>query len=250
MKRLLFLLMAVAMLFTACNAGAPVDTQNDQDIIYQEETPMEEQGKLIALTFDDGPNTTTMVEVLDILEEYDAVATFFLIGNFIDDASGEVMKRAYDMGCEMGNHTWSHGYTSKLSAEEIEDEIKKTQRKVRDVVGESPDLFRPPYLDMSQTMYDVIDLPFIGGFSSKDWDKSVSPEERTDLFFKQCEEGKIAVLHCFVGNDNTVEALKTILPRLIEEGYTFVTVSELFEAYDLDLEENNGILYASVEDAK
>lgn len=243
--------MASAMLFTACNADVPVDTQNDQDVIYQgEETPMEEQRKLIALSFDDGPNTTTMVEVLDVLEEYDAVATFFLIGNYIDDASGEVMKRAYDMGCEMGNHTWSHGYTSKLSAEEIEDEIKKTQRKVRDVVGESPDLFRPPYLDMSQTMFDVIDLPFIGGFSSTDWDASVSAEERVRQFFEQYGEGKVAVLHCFRGNDNTVEALKTILPRLVEEGYTFVTVSELFEAYDLDLEENNGILYASVEDAK
>ncbi len=245
MKRIIFSLMAVAMLFTACATSALDDNTNEQDTpLPEEDTTVKEPQKLIALTFDDGPNTTTMVEVLDLLEEYDAVATFFLIGKYIDDESGEVMKRAYEMGCEMGNHTWSHGYTSKLSAEEIEDEITKTQRKVREVVGQSPDLFRPPYIDMSQTMYDVIDLPFTGGFSSKDWDASVSAEERVELFFEQCGEGKVAVLHCFVGNDNTVEALKTILPRLVEEGYTFVTVTELFKAYDSDLEAHNGVLYS------
>lgn len=61
--------------------------------------------KVIALTFDDGPNTTTTNEVLDILEEYDAVASFFLIGDNISEESAASVKRAYDMGCEIDNHS-------------------------------------------------------------------------------------------------------------------------------------------------
>lgn len=252
MKKLLFILMACALFLTACGAPAPADGAVSEEPVNNEvaEDTMETPRKVIALTFDDGPNTTTMSEVLDLLEEYDAVATFFLIGNYIDENSAVVMNRALDMGCELGNHTWSHGYTSRLDAEGIEEEIEKTQQKIYEVTGVIPEYFRPPFFDMSQTMYDVIDLPFIGGFSSQDWDSAVSAEERVKLFFEGYGEGKIAVLHCFKGNSNTVEALKTILPRLVEEGYEFVTVTELFEEYDTTPEAHNGVLYASGEEAK
>lgn len=247
-KKLWFIFMACAILFTACGANADSPISQDDVLNDSAEEQMEPERKLIALTFDDGPNTTTMVEVLDLLEEYNAVATFFLIGNYINDDTAPVLNRALEMGCELGNHTWSHGYTSKLDADGIKEEIESVQRKVYEVTGIIPEYFRPPYFDMNQTMYDVIDLPFIGGFSSKDWDSAVSAEERVKLFFEGYGEGKIAVLHCFKGNSNTVEALKTILPRLVEEGYEFVTVSELFAEYDLTPEAHNGVLYASGEE--
>lgn len=250
MKKFLFIFMACAMLLTACGTNADAPISREDVLNDTEEEQMESERKLIALTFDDGPNTTTMVEVLDLLEEYNAVATFFLIGNYINDDTAPVLNRALEMGCELGNHTWSHGYTSKLDAEGIKEEIESVQRKVYEVTGVIPEYFRPPYFDMSQTMYDVIDLPFIGGFSSQDWDSSVSAEERVKLFFEGYGEDKIAVLHCFKGNSNTVEALKTILPRLVEEGYEFVTVSELFKEYDLTPEAHNGVLYASTDDVK
>jgi len=257
MKKLFLILLCAALFLTAC-AAPQSDTNSEATVSDGAEEIMDETadetedkaGKLIALTFDDGPNTTTMVEVLDLLEEYDAVATFFLIGNYINDDTAPVLNRALEMGCELGNHTWSHGYTSKLDADGIKEEIEKTQKKVYEVTGVIPEYFRPPYYDVSQTMYDVIDLPFIGGFGAQDWEASVSAEERTKLFFEACGEGKIAVLHCFTGNSNTVEALKSILPRLLEEGYDFVTVSELFAAYDTEPKAHNGVLYATAEDTK
>lgn len=75
-------------------------------------------GKVIALTFDDGPNTDTTPLVLDKLEEHGIVASFFVIGNNITDESAEVMKRAYNMGCDIENHSQSHPDMTKMTADE------------------------------------------------------------------------------------------------------------------------------------
>ena len=118
-------------------------------------------GKVIALTFDDGPNTDTTPLVLDKLEEHGIVASFFVIGNNITDESAEVMKRAYNMGCDIENHSQSHPDMTKMTAEEIKAEIDFTSDKVEEAVGERPQFFRPPYIAVNQTMFDVIDKPFI-----------------------------------------------------------------------------------------
>ena len=92
-------------------------------------------GKVIALTFDDGPNTDTTPLVLDKLEEHGIVASFFVIGNNITDESAEVMKRAYNMGCDIENHSQSHPDMTKMTAEEIKAEINFTSDKVKKAVG-------------------------------------------------------------------------------------------------------------------
>ena len=92
-------------------------------------------GKVIALTFDDGPNTDTTPLVLDKLEEHGIVASFFVIGNNITDESAEVMKRAYNMGCDIENHSQSHPDMTKMTAEEIKAEIDFTSDKVEEAVG-------------------------------------------------------------------------------------------------------------------
>lgn len=91
-------------------------------------------GKVIALTFDDGPNTDTTPLVLDKLEEHGIVASFFVIGNNITDESAEVMKRAYNMGCDIENHSQSHPDMTKMTAEEIKAEIDFTSDKVEEAV--------------------------------------------------------------------------------------------------------------------
>ena len=211
---------------------------------------MDESQKLIAICFDDGPNTSTMVEVLDVLEENGAVATFFIIGSNIKDDNVYVMERALEMGCELGNHSWSHSKLNELTDDEIEEEIEKTQKKIYDETGFMPKLFCAPHFAIRPGMYEIIDLPFISGFGSVDYDKTVTAEQRVENFFKAYGDNKIMSLHCFVGNDNTVEALKTILPRLVEEGYKFVTVSELFELRGAELKANSGEIYAGIEDRK
>lgn len=188
-----------------------------------------EESKLIALTFDDGPNTTTTNEVLDILEEYNAVASFFLVGNNINDESAVTVKRAYDMGCEIDNHSKTHPNMSGLSEEEIKAEVEYVDNYVYEIIGEYPKFFRPPYIDTSQTMYDVIDKPFICGIGCSDYLDNVTAKERSDAVISAAKDGVIILLHDAQGNYQTVEALKTIIPELQADGYEFVTLTELFE---------------------
>ena len=94
---------------------------------------MSQDVKYIALTFDDGPNATTTNDVIDKLEKYDIVASFFLIGNNINDESAKAVKRAYDLGCEINNHSRTHSNMTELSAEDIraEFEYRRTFRYIR-----------------------------------------------------------------------------------------------------------------------
>lgn len=185
--------------------------------------------KLIALTFDDGPNTTTTNDVLDILEEYDAKASFFLIGTNINEESAKSVKRAYDMGCEIDNHSKTHSNMGSMTPEEIKEELQFVDDKVMEIIGEPTRFFRPPFIDVSQTMYDTIDIPFICGIDCKDFMENVTAQERSDYIINNAEDGVIVLLHDAAGNYQTVEALKTIIPELQKQGYEFVTLTELFE---------------------
>ncbi|MBR3760526.1 MAG: polysaccharide deacetylase family protein [Ruminococcus sp.] len=193
------------------------------------ETVVESSEKLIALTFDDGPNTYTTPKVLDLLEDYDARASFFLIGKNINNDSAKVMKRAHEMGCEIDSHSKTHSDMSAMSAEEIKAEMAYVDEYVYSVIGEYPKFFRAPYLNVSQTMYDSINLPFITGFSSGDSNAEKTAQERAETVLSSAKDGAIILMHDFYGNDKTVEALKIILPELKSQGYEFVTLSELFE---------------------
>ncbi|MBQ8297429.1 MAG: polysaccharide deacetylase family protein [Ruminococcus sp.] len=188
-----------------------------------------EPDKLIALTFDDGPNTTTTNDVLDVLEKYGAVGSFFLIGNNINDESAVTVKRAYDMGCEINNHSKTHSNMSDMSDEELLAEIQYVDDYVFEITGEHTKFFRPPFIDTSQNMYDVIDLPFICGVGCNDYMDDVTTQERADAVLSAAKDGLIVLLHDSAGNYQTVDALEIIIPALIEDGYEFVTLTELFE---------------------
>lgn len=192
-------------------------------------TAEDTETKLIALTFDDGPNTTTTNDVLDILEEYNAKASFFLIGDNINAESAVTVKRAYEMGMEINNHSKTHSNMSKMSAEEMQAEISFVDEKVFEIIGEKTKFFRPPFIDVSQSMYDAIDLPFICGIDPRDYMENISAQERADFILSGAKDGVIVLLHDAAGNNQTVEALKIVMPQLIEQGYEFVTLTELFE---------------------
>ena len=185
--------------------------------------------KLIALTFDDGPNTTTTNEVLDLLEEYDARASFFLIGTNINEESAKSVKRAYDMGCEIDNHSKTHSNMGGMAPEDIKAEIAYVDEKVLEITGEHTKFFRPPFIDVSQTMYDNIELPFICGIDCKDYMENVTAQDRADFILNGAKDGVIVLLHDAAGNTQTVDALKIVIPELKKQGYEFVTLTELFE---------------------
>ena len=185
--------------------------------------------KYCALSFDDGPNTTTTMQVLDILEENGIAASFFLIGNNITEKTIPVMKRAVSLGCDLENHSFSHPYFSKLSESRMREETDRTSDLIEKAVGRRPEYFRPPYVDHNDLSHKTIDLTFIYGRSFQDWNPKVSVQERIDGILTRVGDGDIILLHDCSGNDATLETLRVIIPEMKRRGFTFVTVPQLFE---------------------
>ena len=184
----------------------------------------------IALTFDDGPNTVITPQVLDILEEYGIVGTFFLIANNITPESAEMVRRAQKMGCDIENHSVTHGFMDKMTVEQIREEVAECTRQIVEITGRQPMFFRPPFISLSQEMFDNIDLTFICGSGCEDWVPTVSAEERARRTLENAKDGEIVLLHDMQWNMPTVEALKTIIPELKARGFTFHTVADLFRS--------------------
>lgn len=197
--------------------------------------------KLIALTFDDGPDTGMMMEIMELFENFRGKATFFIVGNCITEENAQVLKYAVRNGFQIGNHSMNHLYMSGLSEEEITQEIEPLQKLVERATGVTPVLFRPPYIDVSEKLLAAVPMPVISGFGNNDWDPNCTVEQRVSLALDAAEDGAILLMHCFEGNDATVEALRIILPELQRRGFEMVTVSRLFERKNIDFE--NGVMY-------
>ena len=206
----------------------------------------ESPAKYVALSFDDGPNETTTVQMLDILEEFDVPASFFVIGQNINDSTARQMTRAIELGCEIQNHSYSHSFMSRLSAEDVKEEIRRTDELIEKYTGTRPWLFRPPYIDHNASMHESIGHTFISGVGCRDWEADHSAQARYEELIPKVQDGDIILLHDFIGNDNTVTALRQIIPELKKQGFTFVTVSQLFEKKGITPEPNSGYIYTNV----
>ena len=224
----LFVMICLAALATACAPKEPV--------------------KYLALSFDDGPNLTTESRMLDVLAKHKVPATFFVIGNNITDETAGNMRRAIRQGCEIGNHSLSHPMMSQMDEAQVREEIETTSALIEKVTGERPKFFRPPYIDVKPELYDWIDLTFICGKGCQDWEASVGKEARREGIIASAEPGAIYLLHDFEGNEATVEALDEAIPVLKEQGYVFVTVSELFARLKCDPDGHT--LYSVVPDGR
>ncbi|MBQ6383427.1 MAG: polysaccharide deacetylase family protein [Clostridia bacterium] len=183
---------------------------------------------LLALTFDDGPNTTTTPQILDILKEYNAVASFFLIGRNITPASGMVVHRALSQGCEICNHSISHLRMGQMTPEEIYREVQPCSDLIQGLTGYAPRFFRPPFIDVSPVLFDNVDLTFICGSGCNDWMPEVTAQQRIQMVLSHARDGEIILLHDSEGNINTVKALRFLVPELRRRGFRFVTCSQLF----------------------
>jgi peptidoglycan-N-acetylglucosamine deacetylase len=198
------------------------------------EAPVAPQGvsatKLCALTFDDGPDAVKTALVLDRLEKYGVVASFFVIGQKIGDVTAPVLKRAASLGCEIDNHSWSYNSLNFAGEEIIKNSISKTTEAIRKYAGVEPAFFRPPNLAVSLKLFNAAGLPAAGGVVGNDWDQSTTAESRAKTVLMGMRDGAIILLHDVQPDPHpTPEALDILIPELKARGYEFVTLVELFK---------------------
>ena len=189
--------------------------------------------KIIALSFDDGPHPEYTNQILDLLKEYSIPGTFFVLGKHAE-LYPDIIKRQVAEGHEVGNHSYSHVNMKKASTKVIKEEFEKTQEIVSSISNNRPKVFRPPYGNYNKEVVKVISsdnsVLVLWTFyqDSKDW-SNPGVEIIVNTTLSKIQNGDIILFHDYVykNESNTVEALKTIIPELIKEGYSFVTVSEL-----------------------
>lgn len=203
--------------------------------------------KYLALTFDDGPSITTL-DVLKVLEKYNIAASFFVCGNHITEETEGIIRNAVKAGCEICNHTENHLFLNTLTEKQIEMEINSTAKKVERITGYVPKFIRPPYIAVNDQVVSLADAPLIRGYHTEDWNPECSVEKRTNDILQQVQPGGIILMHDFEGNDKTVKSIEQIIPSLQNQGYRFLTVSDLFSAYKIVPCKKNGLIYSNVFD--
>lgn len=217
------------------------ETNNDigrdyEDIIIKKGN---EDEKIIALTFDDGPDEVFTPQVLDILKKNDVKATFFLVGENLKQ-NKEIVKRQFEEGHEIGNHTYTHINVAKSGYDKVYEEITKTQEEIKEITGVEPKLFRPPYRAMSRNMCDIVknknmNIILWSNLDPRDW-SNPGVYSIVNTIESKVGNGNIILLHDYNNLRNsksqTIQALESVIPYLKEQGYKFVTISELIENLD------------------
>ncbi|WP_227874393.1 polysaccharide deacetylase family protein [Tumebacillus algifaecis] len=196
------------------------------------EVPTEQ--KVIALTFDDGPDPRYTPQILEILKKYHAKATFFVVGSRVEKFP-EIAKREVKEGHELANHTYGHPTMTKISAESLREEIDKAEAVVTTVTGTKPSTFRPPGGVYNDT---VVNTAKTAGYlvvmwswnqDTRDW-SNPGVDKIVDRVLSNVHNGGIVLFHDMGGDrSQTVSALEKIMPELVKKGYRFLTVSELLQ---------------------
>ncbi|MFA5536920.1 MAG: polysaccharide deacetylase family protein [Bacillota bacterium] len=192
-----------------------------------------QEEKIIALTFDDGPDDDTTVQVLDVLKKHKIKATFFVIGKRIEEAK-DVFQRMVDEGHVVGSHSWSHPDLVKLNEKGVEEELIRVEELVSKIAGYKMSLFRSPYGSLTrENVKQIADLGYkiiAWNVDSLDW-KGLSKAEVQTNILENLRNGSIVLQHSAGGPgedlSGSVQALPVIIDTLQKEGYKFVTVPEL-----------------------
>ncbi len=183
----------------------------------------------VALTFDDGPGEHTG-EVLDALDAYSADATFYVLGQMVEEMPG-VVARTAEEGHEIGSHSWKHDNLAQKSGPAVEKDLSRTAEAIEEASGEPPRTLRPPYGAFNETTLDHTDAPVIlWDVDTLDWQHRDS-EKVVDIAVADTRPGSVVLFHDI--HKSTVDAVPDVLRRLHAKGYHFVTVSDLFEGSEL-----------------
>lgn len=219
-KRICFLAFSAVVLF--CNA---VYFPAEKAVVAKAEIPSSQTKTCyVALTFDDGPKADTTPQLLDGLQQRGVHATFFLIGSQIA-SNAAVVRRMKAEGHQIGNHTWSHKKLQGASDAVVQEEIGKTDRELRELLGDGEYWVRPPYGMLSERQQQLFSVPLVRwSVDPKDW-KRLNADGDVAAVLRNVQPGDIILMHdCF---QPSVTAALRIVDSLQKRGYRFVTVSQL-----------------------
>lgn len=227
------LLLALGMLWTVNHpalVGAAAATR--QLPIYC----VQRDQKLVAISFDAAWGNEDTQQLIDILENYNIKATFFVVGEWVDKYP-ESVKALADAGHEVMNHSNNHAHMSQLSRNQIIADIETCNNKIEAITGVRPNLFRPPYGEYDDKVISAvrsIDMePIQWDVDSLDW-KEIPANEITKRVTSKVQPGSIVLFHNAALH--TPEALPSIIEALLQDGYTFVPISKIIlpQPYTID----------------
>lgn len=183
--------------------------------------------KKIAISFDAAWGADKTKDILDVLDEFNVKATFFLVGIWIEKYE-DMTKEIASRGFEIGSHSYNHPDFTKLDKVHMKAELESTNELLMKVTGKSPTLFRPPYGAYNDTLIEVLGELNMKGIQwdvdTLDW-KGLRPTEVLNRVTSKVGNGSIIL--CHNNADHVVDSTRLILTTLLNKGYQFVTIGEL-----------------------
>lgn len=207
---------------------------------YHKEHTIIKDAKLVAFTFDDGPSKYTL-DIINILEEYNASATFFEVGYNIK-AHPEITKEVFDRGFEVANHTTDHSKLTKLTEAKYLSKINDNNALFKELTGKDMPYLRPPYGSYNDKIKANAGVPIVTwSLDTRDWE-SRNKDKVIEMVMNNIKEGDIILFHDLY--ESTRDAVKELMPLLKEQGYQAVSVGELFKNKGITLEAGTSYRYA------
>ncbi|CAN5868461.1 hypothetical protein BH11MYX3_BH11MYX3_22750 [soil metagenome] len=198
------------------------------DWLMRTQRHMRRDRKTVALTFDDGPDPVRTPALLDVLAEAHAPATFFLLGDAVE-MHPEVVTRTANEGHELGNHTYCHRYLPLARSRSVERELARTDAAIEHATGQVPRVARPPWGGRSpwtvRAFARLAKRLVLWDVNSFDW-KGKPAAEVVARVLERTKPGSIILMHeARDGGEETIEAVRMLIPQLRARGYQLVTVS-------------------------
>ncbi len=210
------------------------------DESYHKEHTIQKEAKLVAFTFDDGPSKYTL-DIANILEEYNASATFFEVGYNIK-AHPEITKELSERGFEIANHTTDHSKLTKLTETKYLTKINDNNAIFKELTGKDMPYLRPPYGSYNDKIKASAGVPIVTwSLDTRDWE-SRNKDKVIEMVINNIKEGDIILFHDLY--ESTRDAVKELMPLLKEQGYQAVSVGELFKSKGITLEAGTSYRYA------
>lgn len=190
----------------------------------------------ISITFDCAWGADDIDKIISVLENHNCKATFFVLGTWAENYP-DAIKKLYENGHEIANHSYNHDYYTKLSEEDMLNDIKKCNESIKSIIGSSPTLFRAPSGDYNNGVIKATQkasMTYIQwNIDSLDW-KGLTSDEMLERILPKVKNGDILLFHN--GTAHTAESLDRILTELRNKGFSFLKVSDLIykDNYTID----------------